>query len=202
MIEQRRFGLNASQVAAFETAPLLPGNWHFTRSTTNAVNAVVANTIYATPWIAIENCSLDQISIRVATGAAGNCKVGVALNGANVPAAIVRENSADLDTTSAATLVGTITPLPVIAGQTYWILAAFSGIPSIISFSSAVGQSGGFFNVVGAGNSTDAMTAGNRSRYSAALTYSAGGAFFPATFPAGSYGSGTPGSPVFAMRKA
>lgn len=203
-------GLTRAQVGAFTMAPLLSGQKFGTRATSNSTVVVVADTLYATPWIAPETCSLSTVEFRVNTGAAGNAKVGIYAAGApgvsNLPAEKLGENTADLSTASPANLVGTLSsPVAVVAGRLYWLAACFSAAPSIQGFNTALAQAGGWLWPIGvpAGDNGWVTASVSMSRYTVALAYVAGPVpFLPATFGAGSFGGGAPSSPIFQMVKA
>lgn len=202
----RSSGISRAQAAAQRVAPLLAGEWYGTPCW-SAVSStpVVANTMYATPWLPTEDMLIDRIGLRIATGAAGDAKVGLYSMGADkLPAAVLAENTADLTTAATAFLTGTIAATQVRVGVPVFIVAAFSGTPTPMTFNGQTVQSGGFVAALGAPNGSENVWLNNgfMSRYTRALTYVSGSAFFPATFGAATIGTGNPGGMVFSVRKA
>ena len=187
-------------------APMLSQRWTGPRCF-SSVNAVVAaNTLYACPFIPLETFTCDQLAIRVATGAAGSAKIGIYTSLATLlPDALVAENTADLDTTSTSTLQGAFTSNPTLTvGALYYLATCYSVTPTMACWAHGVVQNGGFPWLIGAASASSWLVTGNapvRITRTAALTYVAGSAFFPASFGAATEGAGTPGSPLVAVRK-
>lgn len=203
----RGSGLTTSQAGAFLQAPMTSGRWTGPRVFSTANAAVAANTLYAIPFIPADTFTADQIGLRVATGAAGSAKAGIytALTATNLPDALVAECSTDMDTTATANVQAGFSANPMLtAGRLYWLAACFSVTPTIVCVNHAIAQNGGFVWVVGAPSIGAILANGvapSRVTRDAALAYVGATAFFPASFGACTEGSGSPGSPVVAIRK-
>jgi len=200
-------GVSFGQASSLLQAPLPSQRWTGPRcfSATNA--AVAANTLYACPFIPLETFTCDQLGIRVATGAAGSAKLGIytALTTTLMPDALVAEVSADIDTTSIATpTVGFAANPTFTVGKLYYLASCYSVTPTMVCWNHTVAQNGGFLWPIGSAIPGPWLVSGGtpaRITRTAALTYVAGSAFFPASFGAATEGAGTPGSPLVAIRK-
>ncbi len=201
-------GLSSARAGAFTMAPLLSGQRFGTRAVARTTAAITANRLYATPFIAPESCGISSSGLRVAAGAAGLCKVGLYANdpATNRPGALLGENTADLDTTSIASIFGTFTPaVSVAGGALIWAVAVFNATPTIGLFDGVSGaQSGGLFWPVGTNNAGSWLAGGVTASFyrTTTLTYVSGPTpFFPATFGACT-DAATNGSPYFEFVKA
>jgi hypothetical protein len=193
-------GLTGAQVAAFRQVPVGVGEWLGTPCATANNAAVIADTLYVTPWIAPQSCNLDRIQTRVTSGAAGNAKMGIYDAAGNLPGSLLAESTADLSTAATGFLIGTIPATPVVAGRLYWIGQCHSGIPQMQCFNAGTTQGSGYFWPVGSlRNSGDLWTSGGGVYVSRALTYVAGAPFFPSTF--GAPVLTTANGIIFAMRR-
>lgn len=201
--------LRRARAGAGPATPLPAGWWFGLSPVAGTTSALAANTMYGVPWIAPETCRVDQIALRVTTGAVGNCKMALydALAATRLPGAKLAEISADLDTSgSNVNLVGTFAAPPVVvAGRLYWMAAVCSGTPTVFAFGHALPLAAGFMYPLG-GPDVGAVLANhnslNSNRHTVALTYSAGGAFMPASFGTGAFGTGLPSSPIMGLRRA
>jgi len=192
---------------AFGVAPVISQRWVGPRCFSFANSAVAADTLYAHPFIPSETFTCDQAAIRVTTGSAGSAKIGIYTSDdlTGVPDVLVAEVNADLDTTSTATLAAGFDVSPVLTrGRLYFLATCFSATPSPVCWNHAIAQNGGYVWINSAPNASAWLSNGNipsRVTRTAALTYVASSAFFPATFGASTEGSGSPGAPIVALRK-
>jgi len=202
----RGAGVSVAQAGALLQAPMPSQRWTGPRCFSSANAVVAADTLYACPFIPSETFTCDSLGARIATGVAGNAKFGIYSALATLlPDALLAEVSADSDTTSTATVTATFASNPTLnAGQLYYLASCFSAAPTVACWNHAIAQNGGFTWLIGASlPGTIVVNGGPPSRITrtAALPYVAATQFFPASFGAATEGSGTPGSPLLAVRK-
>jgi hypothetical protein len=198
-------GVTLGQAGRLQQATLPSQRWTGSRCFSVANAAIAANTLYASPFIPIETFTCDQLAVRIATGAAGNAKIGIYTSLASLlPDALVVEANADIDTTSIASATVGLTSNPTLnAGQLYWLATCFSATPTMVCWNHGALQGGGFSWLVGSSAAGGFLTTGGPMRVTrdAALVYVAASAFFPASFGAATEGAGTPGAPLVTVRK-
>jgi hypothetical protein len=188
---------------------LVSGRWYGPDPGTLATNAAVAaSTLYAYPALVPFQCTVQALALRVGTQAVGTGKMGIYRDAGGVPGALVAEVAADVDLNVApANLTATFAANPTLAPGWYWFASCFSAATAVpVTYSSAatLGTLGLF---VGHSLPSGVLANGTTSATSritrtAALTYVAATAFFPASFGAITYGTNTPGSPVIAYQIA
>lgn len=205
------FGITPAQAAAIaggvmRAAPLLPGEYDAPTIISSGNAAVAANTHYACPFIPRSTFVSDRGCLRVSTGAAGLCKLGIyaADPATKLPSTKLAEASTDIDTTSIALLeIGWLANPTLEVGRLYWLTSVFNATPTMLCWNHNTAQAGGFQTQVGYTTLASALSGTPVGRYSVALTYGAAATpFLPASFGAGAYSSGLPGSPIIALRAA
>lgn len=194
--------VSRSQAGQFIQAPIASQEWFGTPLYFSALSAVSSNVLYTTPWIAPETCVIDQIAIRVSTGAAGNAKFGLYNASGNLPSSLGSENTADLSTAGSGIVAGALAaPVSVIAGNLYWPSVVFSGTPTCVCYNNTGIQVGGYHYPVGSlRNTANSWFVGGSFFVSQTLTYVPGPTpFFPASF--GTPSITNPIALAFALRK-
>jgi hypothetical protein len=200
-------GLPVNLVGSPAMAPAVAGQVFGTPCFQYSYDTLAANTLYATPFIPEFTTAIDQLSFYVATGVAGNAKIGLARAGSdNLPGVIFAENTTDLTPlTSSNITTGTFATNPVLTkGVLHYVLFCTSGTPGIACYTGTGPQNGGINWIVPVASNVGGwfFSTGGPSRFTRALTYVSSSQFFPGTFGACTIGNGAPGSPVFSMRAA
>lgn len=178
--------------------------WDGNRAFSSADAAVLANTLYIAPWVCPETTSYDALQVRITTGTAGNCKLGVMkLNLTTLVAELVAETSGDLSTAAVTALVGTFpAPVPLEAGNLYGLCFVTDATPAVRGYNAGSIQGAGFSWLAGsttAGKWND--SSGNYNKLVADLTYVTATPMLPASTVM-TYGAGAPGAPIMGIRKA
>jgi hypothetical protein len=181
-------------------------------SAINVTTAVAVNTLYLSPFPLFRGgMTVSEIGIRVVTGAAGNVKAGLyEYDEAADQFVLLRETAADVSTATAGFLALPLgSSLTTDTPRLLFVGTVFSGTPVVAQWSPTAALGGGMQTWIALPNPPGAAAANNNSGFgrvtrTTALTYSAGGAFLPATVAYSdlTFTSAAPGSPLALLRRA
>lgn len=197
----------AASAAALAHPGLVTGRWYGPEIGSQATTAAMAaNTLYAYPIQIPIACTLQALAMRIGTQSVGLGKLGIYTNSAGLPASLVAEVTLDGDFNVAVTTLSYVfASNPVLTAGWYWFASCFSAATATpVTYSSTPGIST-LGNLIGHPTSIGVLATGtgngaSRLFRTAALTYVAATAFFPASFGAVSYGTSTPGLPIIAYQ--
>ncbi|NIJ07252.1 hypothetical protein FHS31_000848 [Sphingomonas vulcanisoli] len=96
------------------------------------------NVVYYTPLVIYSTVTINALTVSVATGAAGNARIGLYSNDPtqNGPLTKLGEVTTPVDTTNAATLTGTM-PAITLAPGLYWTAVLFNATPTMTSLAAS-----------------------------------------------------------------
>jgi hypothetical protein len=163
------------------TGSSAPEIWYSSPSTGTALTAtaIVANTLYAMPFVVPKSITLDRISIRVTSLSSGNARLGIYADGGNIyPGSLVLDAGI---VSTGSTGVKTITISQALTPGMYWLVLVGSSTPTIRCFAIA-----GMIPMLGLDNG---MGTAPGLYYSVAFSYAA----LPASYPgSATIGTATP----------
>ena len=173
----------------------------------SATGAIAANTLYAMPVAILVRTKVKQLFLGVAGAVAGAAKLGIYAHDYTnkVPGALVAECNADIDTGGAAGAYGAgFSANPDLAPGIYWLATCCSAAANLYQVTTAFAAGGIMwlwggsdpYGFLGGG----ASTVTTRFTRTAALPFVASTPFLPSDFGPGTFGNGTPGSPLLVWR--
>jgi hypothetical protein len=166
----------------------------YTSTTTSALSfAVIANTLYATPFLALTRVTFTKLSLYVTAGvAATNARIGMytTSSSAAAPASLLAGSDTGSFSTAAAGLQE-VTGLSItLSPGFYWIASMFSGTPTVM------GCNGISILIPPLYGTTALNQTQNDLGYVASQTFGA----LPASFPAGGFTTTTNALPIVGAR--
>ena len=93
--------------------------------------AVVADKLYATPFMVSRDTSPDRIALNLTVGAAGNMRMGIYDDDGTVWPNARLFDSTNIDTTVAAVKSATVTGVSMKKNTLYWLVSIFSVVVSV-----------------------------------------------------------------------
>jgi len=197
----------ATAAAGLAHPGLVTGRWYGPQLGSQVTNAAMAaNVLYAYPILVPTSCTLAGLAMRIGTQSVGTGKLGIYANASGVPGTLVAEATQDGDFNVAVTTLDyTFSANPALSAGWHWFASCFSAATATpVTYSSAPAIST-LGNLLGHPSSIGVLASGTSNGASrlfrtAALTYVAATAFFPASFGAVSYGVNTPGMPIIAYQ--